>query len=83
MTVYDINPVLINLVPAQNLTVYQADIRTDRVARGSVRPRLVPRVPAPNRRPRVGVLERMAAAVRPGGWLSFKSLISASPDNRT
>ena len=69
VTVIDINPVLLNLVPAQNLTVLQADIRTadlpelafDLVSCRAFLHQIADHAPA--------VLERMAAAVRPGGWL--------------
>jgi SAM-dependent methyltransferase len=69
VTVYDINPVLLNLVPAQNLTVKQADIRTadlpdagfDLVSCRAFLHQIADHAS--------DVLERMAAAVRPGGWL--------------
>ena len=69
VTVIDINPVLLDLVPAQNLTVLQADIRTtdlpgsayDMVSCRAFLHQIADHAPE--------VLERMAAAVRPGGWL--------------
>ncbi len=69
VTVIDINPVLLNLAPAQNLTVQRADIRVtdlpesafDLVSCRAFLHQVADHAPA--------ILERMAAAVRPGGWL--------------
>lgn len=69
VTVIDINPVLLNLVPAQNLTVLQADIRTTDLPEAAfdlVSCRAFLHQIAEHA---VTVLERMATAVRPGGWL--------------
>jgi ubiquinone/menaquinone biosynthesis C-methylase UbiE len=69
VTAVDINPVLLDLVPAQNLTVEQMDVRTGRLEAntyGLVSCRaflhqIAEYAPA--------ALEKMAAAVKPGGWL--------------
>lgn len=69
VTAIDINPVLLNLVPAQNLTVRQADIRTielhpntyDLVCCRALLHQISEHAPQ--------VVEKMAAAVKPGGWL--------------
>ena len=69
VTAIDINAVLLGLVPAQNLTVRQADLRTvglpesafDLVSCRAFLHQIADHAPE--------VLERMAAAVKPGGWL--------------
>ena len=69
MTAIDINPVLLELVPAQNLSVRQMDVRTgdlqanahDLVSCRALLHQIAEHAP--------GVLARMAAAVKPGGWL--------------
>ena len=69
VTSVDVEPVLLDLVPAQNLTVQQLDVRTDPLPAGTfdlvtcraLLHQVADDAPA--------VLERMAAAVRPGGWL--------------
>jgi SAM-dependent methyltransferase len=69
VTAIDINPVLVDLIPAQNLTVMQADVRTaelpdstyDLVFCRALLHQIADHAPQ--------VLEKMAAAVRPGGWL--------------
>jgi ubiquinone/menaquinone biosynthesis C-methylase UbiE len=69
VTSIDINPKLIRLVPAQNLTVVEADLRTadlpsasfDLVMCRAMLHQITEHAPA--------VLEKMAAAVKPGGWL--------------
>jgi SAM-dependent methyltransferase len=69
VTAMDINPVLVELIPAQNLTVTQADVRTvelptntyDLVSCRALLHQIADHAPQ--------VLEKMAAAVRPGGWL--------------
>ncbi|WP_433026203.1 class I SAM-dependent methyltransferase [Actinomycetospora sp. CA-053990] len=69
VTSVDINPALLRLVPAQNLTVQQADVRTDPLPSGlydlvscrALLHQIAGHAPA--------VLEKMAAAVAPGGWL--------------
>ena len=69
VTSVDINPALLRLVPAQNLTVQQADVRTDPLPSGpydlvscrALLHQIADHAPA--------VLEKMAAAVAPGGWL--------------
>src|SRR5271163_12365 len=69
VTSVDINPNLIKLVPAQNLTVRQADIRVadlpasafDLVMCRAMLHQIVEHAPT--------VLAKMAAAVKPGGWL--------------
>ena len=69
VTAIDINPVLVDLIPAQNLTVMQADVRTadlpantyDLVSCRALLHQIADHAPQ--------VLEKMAAAVRPGGWL--------------
>ena len=69
VTAIDINPVLLELVPAQNLTVQQMDLRTgelpsqsyDLVTCRALLHQIAEYAPQ--------VMARMAAAVRPGGWL--------------
>ncbi|HEY4790979.1 MAG TPA: class I SAM-dependent methyltransferase, partial [Actinomycetes bacterium] len=69
VTAADINTVLLDLVPAQNLTVRQLDVRTgelpenayDLVTCRALLHQIAEYAPA--------VLTRMAAAVKPGGWL--------------
>jgi ubiquinone/menaquinone biosynthesis C-methylase UbiE len=69
VTAVDINTVLLNLIPAQNLTVEQMDVRTDQlradaydlVTCRAMLHQVAEHAPA--------VLEKMAAAVKPGGWL--------------
>jgi SAM-dependent methyltransferase len=65
----DINPVLLGLIPAQNLTVEQMDVRTgelgtnayDLVTCRALLHQISDYAPA--------VLAQMAAALKPGGWL--------------
>src|SRR5215203_3383451 len=65
----DINPVLLELIPAQNLTVEQMDVRTgqlpanasDLVSCRALLHQASEYAPA--------VLAQMAAALKPGGWL--------------
>ena len=65
----DINPVLLELIPAQNLTVEQMDVRTgqlpanayDLVSCRALLHQISEYAPA--------VLAQMAAALKPGGWL--------------
>ncbi|MGF1473227.1 MAG: class I SAM-dependent methyltransferase, partial [Rubrobacteraceae bacterium] len=69
VTVIDINPVLLELIPAHNLTVQQMDLRTgelpqnayDLVTCRAMLHHMPEETPA--------LLARMAAAVKPGGWL--------------
>jgi SAM-dependent methyltransferase len=69
VTAIDINPVLLELVPAQNLTVQQLDLRNgelpsqsyDLVTCRALLHQIAEYAPQ--------VMARMAAAVRPGGWL--------------
>ena len=69
VTAIDINPVLIELLPAQNLSVQQMDVRTgelgsesyDLVTCRALLHQIAEYSPQ--------VLARMAEAVRPGGWL--------------
>jgi SAM-dependent methyltransferase len=69
VTAVDVNTALLDLVPSQNLTVRQADVRTDELPEGpydlvtcrALLHQIAEHAPA--------VLEKMAAAVRPGGWL--------------
>jgi SAM-dependent methyltransferase len=69
VTAIDINTVLLELVPEQNLTVQQMDVRTgqlpantyDLVTCRALLHQISEHAPA--------VLEKMAAAVKPGGWL--------------
>jgi ubiquinone/menaquinone biosynthesis C-methylase UbiE len=69
VTSIDANPKLINLIPAQNLTVRQADVRTVELPVGAFElvmcramlHQIAEHAPA--------VLAKMAAAVKPGGWL--------------
>jgi SAM-dependent methyltransferase len=69
VTAIDINPVLLQLVPAQNLSVQQMDLRTaglpaesyDLVSCRALLHQIADYAPQ--------VLARMAEAVRPGGWL--------------
>jgi ubiquinone/menaquinone biosynthesis C-methylase UbiE len=69
VTAADISTVLLELIPAQNLTVQQMDVRTgelpenayDLVTCRALLHQIAEYAPA--------VLARMAAAVKPGGWL--------------
>ena len=69
VTAIDINPVLLELIPAQNLTVQQMDLRTgqlranayDLVTCRALLHQIAEYAPA--------VLAQMAAALKPGGWL--------------
>ena len=69
VTAIDINPVLLELIPAQNLTVQQMDVRTgelranayDLITCRALLHQIAEYGPA--------VLARMPAAVKPGGWL--------------
>lgn len=69
VTAVDINPVLLQLVPAQNLSVRQMDVRTgelpsesyDLVTCRAMLHQIAEYAPQ--------VLARMTEAVRPGGWL--------------
>jgi len=69
VTALDINPVLLELVPTQNVTVQQMDLRTgelpsqtyDLVTCRALLHQIAEYAPQ--------VMEQMAAAVRPGGWL--------------
>ena len=69
VTAIDINPVLLELVPAENLSIQQMDVRTgelpassyDLVTCRALLHQIAEDAPA--------VLLRMAAAVKPGGWL--------------
>ena len=69
VTAIDINPVLLELVPAQNLTVERRDVRTDDLPEGTydlvICRAMLHQVSDYAR----AVLERMAAALKPGGWL--------------
>lgn len=69
VTSIDINPKLIQLVDAPNLTVQQADLRTSELPRGPfdlVMCRAMLHQIADYAQ---AVLEKMAAALKPGGWL--------------
>jgi SAM-dependent methyltransferase len=69
VTSIDINPVLLELIPAQNLTVQQMDVRTDElpvnafdlVSCRAMLHQISDYAPA--------VLAKMASALKPGGWL--------------
>jgi len=69
VTAIDINPTLLQLIPAQNLTVQAMDLRTgslpasayDLVSCRALLHQIAEHAPA--------VLEQMAAALKPGGWL--------------
>jgi len=69
VTAIDANPVLLDLIPAQNLSVQEMDVRTGELRRGSydlvtcraMLHQIAEDAPA--------VLDKMAGAVRPGGWL--------------
>src|ERR671910_947817 len=69
VTAIDIDPVLLGLIPAQNLTVEQMDVRTgalranayDLVTCRALLHQISDYAPA--------VLAQMAAALKPGGWL--------------
>jgi ubiquinone/menaquinone biosynthesis C-methylase UbiE len=69
VTAIDINPVLLELITAQNLTVERRDVRTDElpvnaydlVSCRAMLHQISDYAPA--------VLARMAAALKPGGWL--------------
>lgn len=69
VTALDVNPVLLELIPAENVSVRQLDVRTDALPRGpydlvtcrAMLHQIAEDAPA--------VLEKMAAAVKPGGWL--------------
>ena len=69
VTAVDINTVLLELVPAQNLAVRQLDVRAGQLPASSydlVTCRAVLHQISEHAAP---VLEQMAAAVKPGGWL--------------
>ncbi|HWD42905.1 MAG TPA: class I SAM-dependent methyltransferase [Actinomycetota bacterium] len=69
MTAVDVNTVLLESIPAENLTVRQMDVRADElpvsaydlVTCRALLHQVAEHAPA--------VLARMAAAVKPGGWL--------------
>jgi ubiquinone/menaquinone biosynthesis C-methylase UbiE len=69
VTAVDVNAVLLDLVPAQNLTVRQMDVRADRLPANTfdlvtcraLLHQISEHAPS--------VLEKMAASVKPGGWL--------------
>jgi SAM-dependent methyltransferase len=69
VTAVDVNPALIELIPAQNLTVERTDVRTgelpanayDLVTCRALLHQISDHAPA--------VLARMASALKPGGWL--------------
>jgi SAM-dependent methyltransferase len=71
VTAIDINPVLLELIPAQNLTIRQVDVRTssgelpanayDVVSCRALLHQIADYAPT--------VLARMAAVLKPGGWL--------------
>lgn len=69
VTAVDVNPVLLQLIPAQNVSVHQLDLRTDELPTGpydlvtcrAMLHQIADYAPV--------VLARMAAAVKPGGWL--------------
>lgn len=69
ITAVDIEPSLLHLIPAQNVTVQQLDVRTgdlpgsgyDLVTCRAMLHQISERAPA--------VLAKMAAALKPGGWL--------------
>jgi SAM-dependent methyltransferase len=69
VTAIDINPMLLELIPAQNLTVQGMDVRTgelpenayDLVSCRALLHQISDHAPA--------VLARMAASLKPGGWL--------------
>ncbi len=85
VTSIDINPRLIRLVPAQNLTIIEADLRTadlpsalfDLVMCRAMLHQIAEQAPA--------VLAKMSAAVKPGGWLfvcepDFNLVRTAKPE---
>ena len=69
VTAIDVNPVLLELIPAENLSVQQTDVRTGKLPAGSydlvtcraLLHQIAEDAPA--------VLLRMATALKPGGWL--------------
>ncbi len=69
VTAIDANPVLLDLIPTQNLSVQEMDVRTGELRRESydlvtcraMLHQIADDAPA--------VLDKMAGAVRPGGWL--------------
>jgi SAM-dependent methyltransferase len=69
VTALDINPVLLQLIPASNLTVHAEDVRTGQLPAGAydlvtcraLLHQIAEHAPA--------VLSQMAAALKPGGWL--------------
>jgi len=69
VTAIDINPVLLDLVPAQNITVQQADIRTAEIAPSTYDLVSCRALLHQISEHASDVLEKMAAAVKPGGWL--------------
>jgi ubiquinone/menaquinone biosynthesis C-methylase UbiE len=83
VTAVDVNTVLLELIPAQNLTVRQMDVRTnelpesayDLVTCRALLHQIAEYAPA--------VLARMAAAVKPGGWLLVQEPTSTSPRQRS
>jgi SAM-dependent methyltransferase len=85
VTAIDINPVLLELIPAQNLRVEQVDVRTgelqasayDLVTCRALLHQISEYAPQ--------VLAQMAAAVKPGGWLliqepDFHLALTTQPD---
>ncbi len=74
MTAIDINPVLLEMLPAQNLSVQQMDVRTgelgselyDLVTCRALLHHIAEYAPQ--------VLARMAEAAKPGGWLMIQEV---------
>lgn len=69
VTSVDINPRLIELIAAENLTVRQADMRTADLPSGAFDLVLCRAMLHQIAEQAQEVLEKMAAAVKPGGWL--------------
>lgn len=69
VTAIDVNPVLLELIPAQNFTVRKADIRTTEIEPNSYDLVFCRALLHQISHHASDVLEKMAAAVKPGGWL--------------
>ncbi len=69
MTAVDINTVLLDLVPAQNLRVARMDVRTGGLSANASTWSAAVLSCTRSRATPPAVLEKMAAAVKPGGWL--------------
>ena len=69
VTAIDINPVLLELIPAQNLSVQQLDVRTGELPTNAYDLVICRALLHQIAEYAAAVLTKMAAAVKPGGWL--------------